>query len=318
VIHFHNIHGYYLDLSIARTVGEIGIPVVWTLHDCWPLTGRCAYLFDCNRWRTGCGCCPDLRIYPKTYFDSSALMWQKKHELFSSIWNPVIATPSQWLASLVLEACEGQCHVEVIPNGIDTKVFQPRDRSQVREKLGLPYNKKVLLLAAADLRDKRKGAQYFFESLNYVEAEEWMVVTVGRTVEFPRAHRCRVDIKQLGYLCGSESMAEAYSAADLFCITSLDDNFPTTVLESMSCGTPVVGFSVGGIPEQVSDSCGRLIAPRDVRALGTAVTALLADDKLRRTMGERCREKAVREYDQKRFTERYLSLYYKLVEEGGS
>jgi glycosyltransferase involved in cell wall biosynthesis len=113
-------------------------------------------------------------------------------------------------------------------------------------------------------------------------------------------------------------MSEVYSAADLFCITSLDDNFPTTVLESMSCGTPVVGFSVGGIPEQVSDGCGWLVAPRDARALGEVSTTVLDDDDLRRAMGERCREKAVREYDQKRFAERYLALYHELVEGGGS
>jgi len=316
ILHFHNIHGYYLNLGIARAIGGLGIPVVWTLHDGWPLTGRCAYFFNCSRWKIGCGHCPNLRGYPRTYFDTSRMMWHKKRELLGGVWNPVIVTPSQWLASLVSEACGGRCRVEVIPNGIDTQVFRPRDRWQVRGELGLPKDKKILLFAAADLKDERKGARYFFESLNYVEAKGWIVVTVGKTVALPRSLGGRANIRQLGYLKGSEAMAEAYSAADLFCLTSLDDNFPTTVLESMSCGTAVVGFSVGGIPEQVTEGCGQLVPSRDEKALGRAITALLEDDELRHTMGERCREKAVREYDQKLFVERHLALYHELVEGG--
>ncbi|MCL6557367.1 MAG: glycosyltransferase [Firmicutes bacterium] len=312
IIHFHNLHGYYLDLNIAKAVGELGIPVIWTLHDAWPLTGRCAYFFECNRWRIGCGRCPDLRSYPRTFFDSSALMWPKKRELLGGVWKPIIVTPSQWLAGLVLEACAGRCRVEVIPNGVDTHIFRPRDRLKIRGKLGLPKDKKVVPFAAADLRDERKGARYFFESFNFVEADNWMVITAGKMVKVPPIFGTRVPIKQLGYLSGSETMSEIYSVADLFCITSLEDNFPTTVLESMSCGTPVVGFSVGGIPEQVTEGCGQLVPPRDARALGRAITALLNDDQLRRTMGIRCRERTVRKYSLERFSERYLRLYHEL------
>lgn len=104
ILHFHNIHGYYLNLGIARAIGRLGIPVVWTLHGGWPLTGRCAYFFNCSRWKIGCGQCPNLRSYPRTYFDTSRIMWRKKRELLGGVWNPVIVTPSQWLANLVLEA----------------------------------------------------------------------------------------------------------------------------------------------------------------------------------------------------------------------
>jgi glycosyltransferase involved in cell wall biosynthesis len=312
VIHFHNLHGYYLDLRIAKAVGDLGLPVVWTLHDGWPLTGRCAYLLECNRWKTGCGRCPDLRSYPKTYFDSSSLMWRKKRELLGGVWKPVIVTPSQWLAGLVSEACAGRCRVEVIPNGVDTQLFRPRDRSQLRAKLGLPQDKKILLFVAANLRDERKGARYFFESLRLVEADDWMVVMVGKKVKASPTLGNRVPVKQLGYVSRSEAMAEVYAATDLFCITSLDDNFPMTVLESMSCGTPVIGFGVGGVPEQVTEGCGQLVPPRDVKALSRAITALLEDDELRRWMSIRCREKVVREYNLGRFLERYLALYHEL------
>lgn len=317
VIHFHNIHGYYLDLSIARAVGKLEIPVVWTLHDAWPLTGRCAYFFECNRWRTGCGHCPDLRSYPRTFIDRSAMMWRRKRKLLGGVWSPVIVTPSQWLGNLASEASAGRCRVEVIPNGIDTQLFRPRDRSEVREELGLPNDKKIVLFAAADLADERKGAKYFFESLSSVEADKWMAVTVGKRIDVRRMLNRQVEIKQLGYVAGSEAMAKVYSAADLFCITSLDDNFPTTVLESSACGTPVVGFRVGGIPEQLTDDCGILVEPRDAQGLGRAITQLLQDDSLRESMSGNCRDRAVAEYSVAKFRDRYMKVYNRAVEEDG-
>jgi len=142
------------------------------------------------------------------------------------------------------------------------------------------------------------------------------VVTVGKPIGIPRALKRRVNIRQLGYCKGSEAMAEVYSAADLFCTTSLDDNFPTTVLESMSCGTPVVGFSVGGIPEQITRECGILVSPKDSKAFAQAISILLRDDRSRQIMGKQCRKKAVKEYDQKVFVERYLTLYHGIVQRG--
>jgi len=117
VIHFHNIHDYYLNLGIAKAVDRIGIPVVWTLHDAWSLSGRCGYFLDCGRWKTGCGRCPYPSEYPKTYFDSSAWMWPRKRKLLGEVWKPVIVTPSKWLAALVTEACNGRCDVKVILPG---------------------------------------------------------------------------------------------------------------------------------------------------------------------------------------------------------
>lgn len=313
VIHFHNIHGYYLDLRIAEAAGKLGIPLVWTLHDVWPLTGRCAYFFECNRWKVGCGQCSRMYSYPGTLVDSSSLMWRKKRKLLGGVWNPVIVSPSQWLGTLASEASAGRCRVKTIPNGIDTQLFRPRDRADAREELGLPSDKKIVLLAAADLADERKGTQYFFECLRFVAIGEWMVVTVGKRTDARKTPDHRVEIKQLGYVSGSEAMSTVYCAADLFCITSLDDNFPTTVLESLSCGTPVVGFRVGGIPEQVPDDCGILVEPKDAEALAGGIERLLGDDTLREKMGHRCREKALMEYSIETFTNRHINLYNEIV-----
>jgi glycosyltransferase involved in cell wall biosynthesis len=239
-------------------------------------------------------------------------MWRKKRELLGGVWKPVIVTPSQWLAGLVSEACAGRCRVEVIPNGVDTQLFRPRDRSQLRAKLGLPQDKKILLFVAADLRDERKGARYFFESLEFVEADGWVAVTVGKMVEIPWSLTNRVHIKQLGYLSQRESMADVYGAADLFCISSLDEVFGLVVTEAMASGVPVVGFRAPGVSEQVTEACGILVAPRDNQALARAITVLLENDDLRQRMGARCRERVVQEYSLERFCQRYLALYREL------
>lgn len=313
IIHFHNIHGYYLDLSVAEAVGNFRIPVVWTLHDAWPLTGRCASFLGCGRWRTGCGRCPYPREYPKAYFDSSAWMWPRKRRLLCEVWRPVIVTPSRWLAELVLEASGGNCRVEVIPNGVDTNAFRPLDRAQARRELGLPPEKRIVLFAAANPAVELKGARYFFKSLQYVEADHWMALAVGKKIDARKWLQPGIELRQLGYVRRSQAMAKVYSAADLYCITSLDDNFPTTVLEAMACGIPIVGFATGGIPEQVQESCGHLVSPRDAKALGKVITALLNDDEVRRQMAHNCRKRAEQEYSLPRFVERHLALYREVV-----
>jgi len=313
IIHFHNIHGYYLDLGIAKAVNKLSIPVVWTLHDAWSLSGRCAHFLDCEYWQTGCGGCPYLREYPKTYFDSSAWMWPRKRKLLGEVWEPLIVTPSQWLAKLVAEACNGRLRVEVITNGIDTTVFHPIDRLQARKELGLSKDLKIVLFAAANLSEKLKGITHFFEALKYVQADNWMALAVGGAVDFAKLIPQGVKVRHLGYVKEAETMAKVYSAADLYCITSLADNFPATVLESMACGTPVVGFSVGGIPEQVTAECGRLVAPGDAKALGQAITGLFSNDTKRKKMGELCRKRTEREYNIQLFIERHLALYCELV-----
>jgi len=313
VIHFHNIHGYYLDLSIAKAVDKMGIPVVWTLHDAWPLTGRCAYFLDCERWRKGCGKCPYPRESPKTFFDTSAWMWPRKRKLLGEVWRPVIVTPSRWLANLVAEACDGRLRVEVIPNGIDTTVFHPVDRLQARKELGLLEDRKIVLFAAARPSTRLKRIKYFFDALKYVRVGNWMALAVGGEVDFAKWAPQGVEVRQVGYVKEAEDMAKVYSAADLYCITSLADNFPTTVLESMACGTPVVGFAVGGIPEQVTGECGRLVALGDTKALGEIITDLLNDDAKRKKMGELCRKRVEWEYNLQLFIERHLALYRELV-----
>ena len=240
----------------------------------------------------------------------------KKNAAFTQGWNPLIVCPSQWLADRVRESYLSKYRIEVIPNGIDTEVFSPKAKMAARERLGIHPEKRIVLFVAADLRDERKGARYFFEALPYIKADDWLVLTLGKKVDLKGELTRITNIKQLGYISDRNVLSEVYSAADVFCISSLDDNFPTTVLESLACATPVVGFKVGGIPEQVVEDCGTLVSPRDAKALGKAITELLQDSGLREKMSKNCRVRAVAHYSVEEFQDRYVRLYNKIIEGG--
>jgi len=309
LIHLHNLHGYYLNLNFIKFLKRLDIPVVWTLHDGWPMTGRCAYWFDCEKWKTGCEKCSDLSRYPKTFTDSSSFMWKKKKEYFNSGWNPIIVCPSQWLADRVKESFLNKFQLKVIPNAVDTKNFKTKDKNFIRKKYGIPLEKKIILFVAANLKDERKGVKYFFESLKNIKNSNYLVLTIGNKINLTEGIKAGVDIRQLGYVYDKETMSDVYNIADIFCITSLDDNFPTTVLESMACGVPVVGFSVGGIPEQVTEDYGILVKPKDTEALAEAVEKLLNDDELRKKFSENCRKRVLQNYTIEKFTYNYIKVY---------
>ena len=311
LIHLHNIHGYYLNLDFIKFLGKLDIPVVWTLHDGWALTGRCAYLFDCEKWKDGCEKCSDLNRYPKTFIDSTSFMWKKKKNYFSSGWNPVIVCPSQWLADRVKESYLKDYQVKVVPNAVDIEVFKSKNKNSIREKYGIPIRKKIILCLAADFEDERKGIKYFFESLKYITTKNWMVVTAGKVVNYDKIKEVDFEIRQMGYIKDKNEISDIYNIADIFCISSLDDNFPTTVLEALACGVPVVGFRVGGIPEQVTEGCGIMVKSKDIEALGKAMERLLTNDEMRRNFGENCRKRVLQNYTIEKFTDNYMKVYNK-------
>jgi len=309
LIHLHNLHGYYLNLSFINFLRQLNIPVVWTLHDGWPLTGHCAYWFDCEQWKTGCKKCPNLSRYPKTFIDSSFFMWKKKKEYFNSGCNPIIVCPSQWLADRVKESYLNKYRVIVVPNAIDTEIFKPKDKDSIRKKMRILSNRKVILFAAANLKDERKGVKYFFESLKYIKANNCLVLTIGKKINLTEDIRNVVNIRQLGYVYDKNLLSEIYNVADVFCITSIDEVFGLTVTESMACGVSVVGFNVGGIPEQVTEDCGIVVKPKDFKTLAAAIEKLLNDDELRRKFSENCRKRVLQNYTIEKFTDSYIKVY---------
>ncbi|MCL0061597.1 glycosyltransferase family 4 protein [Thermodesulfovibrionales bacterium] len=312
LIHLHNFHGYYLDLSFIKFLGKLNIPIIWTLHDGWPITGRCAYFFECNHWKIGCGNCSNLSWYPKTYFDSSAFMWKRKKEYFTSEWNPIIVCPSQWLAEQIKKSYLNKYQTKVIPNGVNTEIFRPKDKINNKKELGISSGKKIILTIAADLKDERKGIKYFFNSLKKLDTKNYLVLTVGKKID--KLTNFPFEIRQFGYISNQNFLADIYNIADIFCITSLDENFPITVLESMACGTPVVGFKTGGIIEQVTDNCGILVEPKNTEQLAEAMEKILKDEERRKKFGLNCRKRVLENYSIEKFKEQYLNLYKNVLE----
>jgi glycosyltransferase involved in cell wall biosynthesis len=293
LIHLHNLHGYYLNIGFISALKNFNIPIVWTLHDAWPITGRFAYFSECNRWKTGCGSCPNMSWYPKTYFDSSRLMWKKKKKYFTNGWNPIIVCPSLWLADKVKES-----------NAVDIEIFKRKDKIEIIKKIKIPLDKKVILFVSADLKDERKGVKYFFEALQYIKSNNWMVLTMGKKININREVKLNVGIKQLGYISDRNLISDIYNIADVFCITSLDENFPITVLEAMSCGIPVTGFQVGEIPEQVSSDCGILVPTKSTDLLAKNIDILFKSEKLRKEMSINCRKRIIEKYSSNIFVKK--------------
>ena len=269
IIHLHNIHGYYINIEILfNYLKEANKPVIWTLHDCWAFTGHCAY-FDyvgCDKWKNGCNKCPQKEGYPTSkVFDNSKLNYEKKRELFTSIKNMTIVTPSKWLANLVKESFLGKYPVEVINNGIDLEVFKPTE-SDFRERYNL--QDKFIILGVASVWEERKGLKYFIELSKELSAD-YKVVVVGVTEK--QKKELPNNILAITRTNNVKELAEIYTAVDVFVNPTLEDNFPTTNLEALACGTPVITFNTGGSVESIDNKNGIVVYEKDLNALKKAI-----------------------------------------------
>lgn len=254
VIHLHNIHGYYINYRILFDyLKQINTPVIWTLHDCWAFTGHCAY-FDfagCDKWKTECSKCPEKKSYPKSILlDSSMYNYKTKKDLFTGHNNLTIVTPSKWLKNLVELSFLKSYNVEVINNGIDLDVFKP-ENGDFRQKYNL--EDKFLILGVASIWDRRKGLNYFLELNNLIGSDE-QIVLVGLSKK--QIKQLPNDIIGISRTENVKELVNIYSSCDVFVNPTLEDNFPTTNLEALSCGTPVITFNTGGSPESINEKCG--------------------------------------------------------------
>lgn len=263
VIHLHNIHGYYLNIPILfRFLAKLDKPVVWTLHDCWAFTGHCAY-FDfvgCEKWETGCHHCPQKRKYPKSIFlDQSKKNWEQKKDVFTSVKDLTIVTPSQWLANLVKESFLQQYPIKVINNGINLEVFKPTE-STWKEDHNIT---KPMVLACASIWDSRKGLTDVIEVAN--QLPEYQVVIVG--ISAKQAKTFPENIIGIQRTDSLEELVKIYSAADVLINPTYEDNFPTVNLEALACGTPVITYDTGGSSESITTLCGAVVNKGDRKTM---------------------------------------------------
>lgn len=311
LLHLHWVNFGFLSLNSLQKLVNLRKPIVWTLHDMWAFTGGCHYAGDCLGYRVCCGNCPFLhRPLPN---DLSHRVWLQKKKIFKDI--PLtIVTCSEWLAKQARQsALFIDKAVTSIPNSIDTQVFRPDDKPKAREALGLPMDKPLILFAAQNVQDERKGFRYFKEAIQRMENRNAVeIVTFGKSQvsdfqDFP------AKVHHLGSLSDINKIVLAYQAASVFVIPSLEDNLPNTVMESLACGTPVVGFRTGGIPEMVRhQSTGFIANQRSVEELAEGIDWVLFRSDYEQ-VSRNAADFVHQNFSEKIIAKRYLSVYQDLL-----
>ena len=270
VIHLHNLHGYYINLPILfQYLRECGKRILWTLHDCWPLTGHCAH-FDyvkCFKWKTGCHNCEQLHSYPASYImDCSKRNYAVKKSLFVGIPNLVLVVPSQWLSDIVGQSFFKGYIVKVIPNGIDTNIFKPIS-SNLREKLKI--GDKKVILGVANRWSEKKGLKDLLELHRKLD-NRYKMILIGVNARERKKAKIDTDIITIRQMDNKNELANYYTIADVFVIPTYEDTYPTVNLEAIACGTPVISYETGGSGE--SASCFGTVVPQgDIEGVKRAI-----------------------------------------------
>lgn len=265
IIHLHNLHGYYLNIEVLfEYLNKANKPVIWTLHDCWSFTGHCAHFdfIECDKWKTSCFQCPEKRSYPASFlFDNSTKNYQRKKQLFTSLKDLTVITPSKWLGDLVKQSFLLKYPVEVIHNGIDLDRFKPRE-SNFRARYGV--EEKIVLLGVASIWTQRKGLDTFFQLANNIN-DHFVIVLVGLNQD--QIKKLPSNIIGIERTESIEELAEIYTAADVLVNPTVEDNFPTVNLEALACGTPVLTYQTGGSPESLDEFTGIIVEKNNYNQL---------------------------------------------------
>lgn len=310
ILNFHNLHSgkfSYLALPLLN----LNKPAVFTLHDMWSFTGHCAYSYGCDRWQTGCGKCPHLNSYPAVKKDNTHWEWWLKKIVYQ-LSKLTIVTPSKWLANKAKQSMLNRFSIRYIPNGINTEVYQPFHKEECRFKLGISQDKKVLMFGAQDLKNPIKGGDLLVKALKNLPETlkaETVILTMGNKGNL-FSEDLGLKSFNLGYVTSELQKAIAYSAADVFVLPTRQDNLPLVLQESMACGTPLVSFEVGGVPELVrNEITGYLAHPENPQDLSCKLTKVLENSNLRANLSKNCRRIAIEEYSLELQTKRYIRLY---------
>lgn len=312
VIHLHWINQGMLSLKNVEQILNSGKRVVWTMHDMWPFTGCCHHAAKCDRWQTGCHDCPLLNR-PGTH-DLAFQTWHKKQSIYAKGRLAFVGC-SNWLTNLARQSPLLKGHtVESIPNALDATFFSPDSRIKARQRLSLPEKGKLILFVAHKVTNPYKGVNYLREALERLCAsypvlkKDLAVVAVGQEADrlkdsFPTA------LHAVNYVSDPATMADYYRAADVLAIPTLQDNLPNTVAEAMACGTPVVGFEIGGLPQMIDHGInGRLAQYLNAESLATNLFTVLTDAHPEQ-LAAAARKKAVEAYSEQAVAERYLHIY---------
>lgn len=311
IVHIHNIHGYFLNYPVLfEYLSKSGIPVVWTVHDCWLYTGHCYYYsyIQCNKWESGCGDCPQKRKFPASWWlDRSARNYQDKQEAFTSMpYGKLTIVPvSDWIRGEMSRSFLKGYPFRVIHNGIDTEVFTVYGAEEVKRKYG--WQGKHVLLGVASIWSEEKGLPDFIKLAQQLRDDE-MIVLVGVTEE--QKSQLPQNVYGIRRTENIRELAQLYSAADVFVNPTWQDNYPTVNMEAIACGTPVVTYRTGGSVEAVTEDTGFIVEQGDVKGLLDAVRVIEQYGK--HYYADRCRKYALANFRKEDRYADYLNLYEEL------
>lgn len=317
VINLHWINGGFLSLSSLHKLGELHKPVVWTLHDMWAFTGGCHYSSGCEKFLNNCSNCPSL--FFKSDNDISNKIFNEKIKLFENL-NLTIIACSTWLAKTAAKSrLFKNKKIYAIPNPLDISLFKPTEKMSARRILKLPSDKKLILIGAMNLKDKRKGFRFLIEALDIInrlnsKSNKQIELVVFGKLDENSLDKIPFKVHQLGKLKTEDKILMAYNSADVYVAPSLEDNLPNTIMEAMACGVPVVAFNVGGIPDMIDHMQNGILAEiKSSEDLAKGINLLLEDKELREKFSAASREKVVNNFNQKLVAEKYLEVYKSIL-----
>lgn len=261
IIYIHWVSGFLGTKSIKKLVA-LGKPVIWYMHDMSPITGGCHHSFGCDGYQKECANCPELKC-----FKSLAKKQLKLHMQWNSYENLIGVAPSQWLTDCIRNSSLFRGHQTFcVPNVINTNIFRPLNKEEVREKWHLPQNRKLIMFASMPAHDRYKGSKYLVQIIeNVAENSDNEFLVAGRPNLELFSEKARGKIHSVGHVSDEKLMSEVYNAADVYLITSLAENFPNVIIECMACGVPAVGFATGGIKDQIHhQKNGWLVEPKQI------------------------------------------------------
>ena len=307
--HLHWINQGFLSLKDIEELVKLNKPIVWTMHDMWPCTGICHHARDCEKFQMICESCFFLKSKGK---DLSTSVFDKKLSLYKEA-NITFVGCSRWLSGKAKKSyLLRDKTVLSIPNPIDTEVYHPMDQDMTRELLGLPSGKRLLLFGALNVTDKRKGIDYLIEALRKIEKQDVELVVFGQAKDDIRG-LFPVPIHSMGYLSDESKIVALYNAVDMFITSSLEENLPNTIMESMACGTPCVGFEIGGIPEMIDHKINGYVASyKDASDLANGIRWVLEHED-QQALSDACVKKVQENYTEEVVAKQYMALYKRLL-----
>jgi len=314
IIHIHWPHRSFINLKELEKIGALGKPIVWTLHDMWAMTGGCHYTADCLNYLKQCGHCYMLKKPGKS--DLSNQWWNKKKATFNKV-DIQFVTCSQWLCNEALQSgLLANQKVKAIPNPINVDLFKPIEKQEALNTFSLKHDKKYLLFLAASADDNRKGFKYLkkalidIETKNYLKNLELLIVGNASTSLFDDIS---TPIHYLGHISDWQKIIKAYNAADVFIIPSLQDNLPNSIMEALACGTPVVGFNTGGIPEMVEHKkTGYIAEYKNTTDLAKGINWVLQNPEYD-VLCKNARQKVLNHYSMPVIAQKFEALYQALL-----